>query len=134
MNLHALTAVALALAASLGWVGAATAQSGSGTSALPAPVDPWVTNPNTGASATTDVARGADSQGAGAARQTTYTNPTTGQTTTSTSAVGREGNDLHADHDGNVYKNTGRSVRRRGLGRPLRRGPLRGISPLAVLR
>jgi hypothetical protein len=66
-----------------------------------------VTNPNTGASATTDVARGADSQGAGAARQTTYTNPSTGQTQTHISAAGRQGGDVYADHDGNVYKNTG---------------------------
>src|SRR5262245_13151747 len=66
-----------------------------------------VTNPNTGATATTDVARGANSQGAGAARQTTYTNPTTGQTQTRSSGAARQGNDLYADHDGNVYRNTG---------------------------
>ena len=66
-----------------------------------------VTNPNTGATATTDAARGANTQGAAAGRQTTYANPTTGQTQTHSSGAARQGNDLYADHDGNVYRSTG---------------------------
>ena len=66
-----------------------------------------VSNPNTGATATTDAARGANTQGAAAGRQTTYTNPTTGQTQTHSSGAARQGDDLYADHDGNVYRNSG---------------------------
>lgn len=64
-----------------------------------------VTNPQTGASHTTDTAHGYGSQGAVSGRQTTYTNPNTGKT--ETYGAGHEGNNVYADHDGNVYKNTG---------------------------
>ena len=66
-----------------------------------------VSNPNTGATATTDAARGANTQERRRGRQTTYTNPTTGQTQTHSSGAARQGDDLYADHDGNVYRNSG---------------------------
>jgi len=65
------------------------------------------TNPTTGTTRTGETSAAAGPQGAGATHQTTVTNPTTGQSKTSSTAVGHEGNTAYADHDGNVYKNSG---------------------------
>jgi hypothetical protein len=65
------------------------------------------TNPNTGITRTGETIAAASPGGTGAEHQTTVTNTQTGQSKTYSSAVGHEGNTAYADHDGNVYKNSG---------------------------
>ena len=60
-----------------------------------------------GATRTGETTAAAGPQGAGAEHSTTVTNPTTGQSKTSSTAVGHEGNTAYADHNGNVYTNSG---------------------------
>jgi len=60
-----------------------------------------------GATKTSESGAAAGQGGAGAAHSTTVTNPNTGQSRTSSTAVGHEGNTVYADHNGNVYKNSG---------------------------
>jgi hypothetical protein len=61
----------------------------------------------TGATKTGETSAASGSLGAGAQHSTTVTNPNTGQSRTSSTAVGHEGNTAYADHDGNVYTNSG---------------------------
>ncbi len=65
------------------------------------------TNPNTGTTKTGETTTASGSQGAGAQHSTTVTNTQTGQSKTSSTAVGHEGNTAYADHNGNVYTNSG---------------------------
>ncbi len=65
------------------------------------------TNPNTGTTKTGETTAAAGPGGAGAEHQTTVTNTQTGESKTSSTAVGHEGNTAYADHNGNVYTNSG---------------------------
>jgi len=60
-----------------------------------------------GATKTSESAAATGPGGSGAAHSTTVTNPNTGQSKTSSTAVGHEGNTAYADHNGNVYTNSG---------------------------
>jgi hypothetical protein len=65
------------------------------------------TNPNTGITRTGETTAASGPGGTGVQHSTTVTNTNTGQTRTSSTGVGREGNTTYADHNGNVYKNSG---------------------------
>lgn len=65
------------------------------------------TNPNTGMTRTGETTAAAGPGGAGVQHETTVTNTATGQSKTVSGGVGHEGNTTYADHNGNVYKNSG---------------------------
>ena len=65
------------------------------------------TTTSTGATKTGETTAAAGPQAAGATHQTTVTNPNTGQSKTSSTTVGTTGNTAYADHNGNVYTNSG---------------------------
>jgi hypothetical protein len=65
------------------------------------------TNPNTGTTRTGETTAAAGPAGAGVQHSTTVTNPSTGAARTSSTSAGYAGNTAYADHNGNVYTNSG---------------------------
>jgi len=64
-------------------------------------------NANTGISKTSQTTAAAGSQGAGVQHQTTVSSSKTGQSKTVSHGSGTSGNTAYADHNGNVFKNSG---------------------------
>ncbi|MGO9377295.1 MAG: hypothetical protein ACLP29_01935 [Dissulfurispiraceae bacterium] len=64
-------------------------------------------NSKTGISKTSQTTAAAGSQGSGVQHQTTVSNSKTGQSKTVSHGSGSSGNTAYADHNGNVYKNSG---------------------------
>jgi hypothetical protein len=60
-----------------------------------------------GVTKTSETSAASGASGAGATHSTTVTNPNTGQSRSSSTTVGHEGNTAYADHNGNVYTNSG---------------------------
>ncbi|MGD0885189.1 MAG: autotransporter [Thermodesulfovibrionales bacterium] len=65
------------------------------------------TNANTGITKSGETTAASGPQGASAQHSTTVTDTKTGQSKTYSSSAAKEGNTAYADHNGNVYKNSG---------------------------
>ncbi len=104
--------------ATKGAAGTATGPGGSTTSAeasrsanvsgqQSAQSEHTTTNANTGVTKTGETTAASGPQGASAQHETTVTDTKTGQSKTYSSSAAKSGNTAYADHNGNVYKNSG---------------------------